>query len=40
MKQLSILLLTQIMPFSSCQEEKTDNPEQLKSVLIGYFNGI
>ena len=40
MKQLSILLLTQILLFSSCQEEKTNNPDQLKSVLIGYFNGI
>jgi hypothetical protein len=35
-----LLLLTLLLAVSSCQEKKTDNPEQLKAVLIGYFDGI
>lgn len=40
MKYLPILLLTPFLLLSSCQEQKADNPEQLRTVLTGYFDGI
>ena len=40
MKYFSILLLIPFLLLSSCQEKKTDNPAQLETVLVGYFDGI
>jgi hypothetical protein len=41
MKQLAKLLLLQLGLFTSCVDSKrTDDPEKLKAVLTGYFDGI
>ena len=37
MKNLSVLLLTQVIVVGSCQEKKVDDPEQLNSVVVGFF---
>jgi hypothetical protein len=40
MKKVPILLLTQVILLGSCQEKKADDPEQLNSVVVGFFDGI
>ena len=40
MKKLSILLLTQVILLSACQQKKVDDPEQLNGVVVSFFDGI
>ncbi|MEO6187513.1 MAG: nuclear transport factor 2 family protein [Ginsengibacter sp.] len=40
MRRLFILFFTQAVLLSSCEQNKTDDPEELTKVLVGYFDGF